>query len=203
MSAARRLLVFVLTSFACIHSHGLEIEVKRNSITVSGPIVEGDFERFRRAVDRFGPLRVELSGPGGLVLEAMRIGRLVRAKGIETTVLGYQDCSSACVLIYAGGLVRTAESTSRFGLHMSSGAFSDEMITAMAEIIDELGPESVPLIVSQFESGAGQSTLAQANYFLKMGVSLKVLELASAVNHLDIEYLSYHDAKNLNLVNSN
>ena len=90
MSAARRLLVFVLTSFACIHSHGLEIEVKRNSITVSGPIVEGDFERFRRAVDRFGPLRVELSGPGGLVLEAMRIGRLVRAKGMETKVLGYQ-----------------------------------------------------------------------------------------------------------------
>jgi ATP-dependent protease ClpP protease subunit len=49
---------------------------------------------------------LEISSPGGSVHAAMAIGRLVRKEGVEVGVDANSLCSSACVLILAGGVMR-------------------------------------------------------------------------------------------------
>ena len=94
-----------------------------------GPIVAGDFERFKAAL-RKAPAdlaTINLRSPGGNVLEALQIGRLIRSLYLDTGAplspeagpyakhncstdhasvrrKGMCLCASACFLIWAGGM---------------------------------------------------------------------------------------------------
>ena len=48
---------------------------------------------------------VGLGSPGGAVVEAIRAGYLIRARGLETTQIA--DCFSACPIVFLGGSRRT------------------------------------------------------------------------------------------------
>ena len=94
-----------------------------------GPIVAGDFERFkaalRKAPDDLATINLRL--PGGNVIEALQIGRLIRPLYLDTGAplspqagpyakhncssdhasvrqKGMCLCASACFLIWAGGM---------------------------------------------------------------------------------------------------
>ncbi|MEY9885567.1 ATP-dependent Clp protease proteolytic subunit [Bradyrhizobium sp. USDA 329] len=61
---------------------------------------------------------ITLNSPGGSVPAAMAIGRLARQHRMVALVPGGASCVSACVLIYAGAVVRNARSTGgRIGIH--------------------------------------------------------------------------------------
>src|SRR5262249_3418512 len=74
-------------------------------IVLTGSIVFGDDVAFAAAVGEGGVRTVVLGSDGGYVNEAMAIGRLIRGRGLDTSVPS--ACMSACVLIWAGGKTRT------------------------------------------------------------------------------------------------
>lgn len=60
---------------------------------------------------------VSLNSPGGSVEDAMAMARLLRDKGIGTTVADGALCASSCPLIMAGGEVRSAGAKAAVGVH--------------------------------------------------------------------------------------
>ena len=79
------------------------------------------FERFdelnQRSIDV-----VVFDSPGGLILEAMQLGRYLRERGIATLVPDEALCASACPLAYAGGVAREAGQKAWIGAPERSAA---------------------------------------------------------------------------------
>lgn len=90
-----------------------------SSVSISGPIVKGDYEKFVNAVfdDRTvtHPVRQVFlaDSPGGNINEALAIGRLAGALHLKGFVVG--DCYSACAFIALG--LKTRVFLGRIGLH--------------------------------------------------------------------------------------
>ena len=89
-------------------------------IYVTGEIQLGDDAVFRRIADRFPDAVVFLESPGGTVIPALEIGRLVRERGYRTAVLAGGTCASSCALIWLAGTPRYLESGGQVGFHASS-----------------------------------------------------------------------------------
>lgn len=87
-----------------------------NLITITGEIVHGDSQRFLELVQSSNGAAVELAGPGGLVSEALTIGREIRRRKIATMLPG-TECYSACGLIWIAGDRRYITPTAKLGLH--------------------------------------------------------------------------------------
>ena len=86
------------------------------AVVITGQIESGDAENveallseIKRADDGHQIRRLLIHSPGGLVGEAMKIGRLIRSNGVEVFLPRETSCISACVLILAGGVTRTIE----------------------------------------------------------------------------------------------
>lgn len=71
--------------------------------------------RIVKTAELFAPM-VVLDTPGGSVTEAMLIGQMIRRSNFMTGVFENAQCSSACVLILAAGVSRTA-SFGKVGIH--------------------------------------------------------------------------------------
>lgn len=86
-----------------------------------GAFQPGDAARFGAFLDRQAapPDRIAFHSPGGVVQEAMEIGRMIRARGIATLMRADETCASACPLAFAGGEVRTASREAWIGVHQS------------------------------------------------------------------------------------
>jgi hypothetical protein len=79
-----------------------------DSLYVTGPIEQGDNERFVAALDNSVKI-VSLTSEGGRVVEAMDIGRAIRRYALRTEVPAGFRCTSACALIWSGGTRRTVD----------------------------------------------------------------------------------------------
>ena len=116
---------FALSALAC---EAAEIGLSRQVIAgshpsisaaaavISGQIVDGDAQKVtalfadaKRTDDGHQILRLLINSPGGLVGESMKIGKLVRLNGVEVFIPPNSSCISACVLILAGGVIRTVD----------------------------------------------------------------------------------------------
>lgn len=86
-------------------------------MTVSGPIVEGDADAFWKIAPKTGKVLVVLSGPGGLIYEALKIGSQIRMRGWYTSVAVKQECYSSCALIWVSSDYRYFRSDSPVGFH--------------------------------------------------------------------------------------
>ena len=62
-------------------------------------------------------LWVTLNSPGGDVIEALRIGRLIRQKFMYTRVTSEAECASACVFVLQAGVLRVAAVGASVGVH--------------------------------------------------------------------------------------
>jgi hypothetical protein len=90
------------------------------SIVISGRIDLGDEAHFLSALSRLrrgGTIEVHLSSPGGSVLAAMKIADIVRRAGLTTQVPYRATCASACVLVFAAGVTRTADADATIAVH--------------------------------------------------------------------------------------
>lgn len=83
--------------------HDPEIQV----VTVAGKIERGDAQRvqqFLATLPKGRQIAVSLNSPGGLIDEALRMGRHFHANRIRTYVTGRgHECASACALAFLGG----------------------------------------------------------------------------------------------------
>ncbi|MBS7811327.1 hypothetical protein [Roseococcus pinisoli] len=95
----------------------------RNIIVISGPIMEETEAAFPLALAQAGarPL-VFLDSPGGIIQSGVAIGRLIRARGLQTVVPNRSICFSACGLIWLAGEERWLGEGARVGFHAASTA---------------------------------------------------------------------------------
>lgn len=90
-----------------------------HGITISGDIVPADEDRFRLISLRYDKAIVALDSPGGALVPALAIGRMINLRGYFTMVAKDEKCTSACALIWTAGKKRFLGSTSRLGFHAS------------------------------------------------------------------------------------
>jgi hypothetical protein len=75
------------------------------------PTLPGDFDRYT----------VRLDSPGGLLLEGMKLGNVIRDRAIETFISRGEECASACTLAFLGGTIPYTTLTG-IGRRMEFGA---------------------------------------------------------------------------------
>lgn len=81
-------------------------EVEGDILHVLGAIEEGFADRIVEALDSEPGIEiVALGSGGGLVREAIEAGLVIRRRGLSTTL--WNDCYSACPLVFLGGVDRT------------------------------------------------------------------------------------------------
>ena len=82
----------------------------------SGGITFGAAKEFERFLDAMGGVRlIHLNSLGGRILEAQRIGDLIRKRNLSTYVS--HQCMSACTIIFLSGRERLVTAQSRIGFH--------------------------------------------------------------------------------------
>lgn len=88
-------------------------------LTLHGGIEAGDARRldaFLAGLDAVPPLAA-MNSPGGDVDEALRIGRLLRERELDTLIPAGAACFSACPYALAGGVERRVSAQGSVGLH--------------------------------------------------------------------------------------
>lgn len=110
------------------------------SITLTGPIQEGDAGRLQSLLSEYSGLdmrdiSVELDSPGGSLVEGLALARILMSrKEIVSAQVGSSDrpdaiCASACVLAYLGADLRYLSQNGKIGVHQ----FRDPSGTVEAE----------------------------------------------------------------------
>lgn len=85
-----------------------------------GSIKPGESARLANAIQRVGPRLAEiwLYSPGGTSVEGIKMGRLIRKKGLATRIPKGAMCFSACSMVFLGGVLRTVDAGGYYGVHM-------------------------------------------------------------------------------------
>ncbi|HEV7252018.1 MAG TPA: hypothetical protein VGN97_02815 [Mesorhizobium sp.] len=140
-------------------------------------IVEGTFEfsddlgRFKAAVRDTNPTVIGFNSPGGNIIRAIELGRLIRLFGLHTHQVKTLECASACSLAFFGGITRTAE-PGAIGVHKSS--FSGDMPMNSDDAVSAVQAMTADIIA----------------YMVEMGVDPGILQLSLRYDADDIRYLS-------------
>jgi ATP-dependent protease ClpP protease subunit len=163
----------------------------RWTMYLDGIIDTGAAARLGRLLDRKQIARatVYFNSPGGHLVEAMELGRMIRQRGYDTSVGARSPdsylpragaCYSACPFAFAGGVRRSLEPGSTLGVHRARN--------------------QVPVP----DEGVFQGVVSDqaGDYLAEMGVSEQLLEFMAAVPHDAIRELTPKDAERLRLVNS-
>jgi hypothetical protein len=168
---------------------GREPTDRRWFIYLEGFIDNGASVRLERLLDReqIRSAVVYFDSPGGHVVEAMALGRLIRQRGYVTSVEarptdgvnGPGRCYSACPIAYAGGVHRSLATGSVLGVHRARN--------------------SVP--VPDEAAFQGVVTGQMRDYLAAMGVSPEFVTLMSEVPNDTIRDLTADEDVRLGLVN--
>ncbi len=150
-------------------------------LTLSGTIDEAMSAELRRKLQQvpgtISHLDVGLNSPGGMVGPAMEIGRLLRSRAalVHINAAEGHSCVSACVLIYAGGVVRGAQ-PKRIGIHrpyLEVGTHARTMAEIKA-VMDQM--------------------LAQIRaYLVEMNVDPRLADDMMRIPPEQVRYLTYED----------
>ena len=90
-------------------------------MTLSGPITSVDGAIFLKEVQKHSPRIVEIEGPGGDVLSAVRIGVIIHERYMWTHAIG--SCRSACAYIWIAGLHMLADEGVEIASHLPVAAY--------------------------------------------------------------------------------
>jgi len=122
--------VSLLLSGAEVAAQAAAIEVETNirnqisTVTVDGPLVADDADKFQEKTAGLFKAMVVLRSDGGNVISAIKIGESIRRKGFSTLVV--RDCTSACALVWLGGSQRFMAPGSQIGFHAAYNAQSGQ-----------------------------------------------------------------------------
>lgn len=144
---------------------------------------EDDLSKFRDLVAREHPTAVGFDSPGGNVVKAIELGRLIRSLDLSTLQVRQSECASACSLAFMGGVGRFAEPGS-IGVHKSS--FSNTEGVQVADAVSEIQ----------------QLTAEVIGYMSEMGVDPALLQLSLSYDSDDIRYLSGSEMSRYKLTTS-
>jgi hypothetical protein len=88
-------------------------------LMATGTITPGSSQAFAAEIGRRGDYvkTVVLNSPGGSVVDALAMGRLIRERKFATEVEAGRYCASSCPLVFAGGIERRAGDRATIGVH--------------------------------------------------------------------------------------
>jgi hypothetical protein len=170
---------------------GREASDERWLIYLEGYIDTGAATRFERVLDNehIRSAVVYFDSPGGHVIDAMALGRVLRKRRFETSVGARTAdaaspragrCYSACPIAYAGGVHGSLEPGSVLGVHRAENS---------VPVPDESSFQGVV---------AGQLR----GYLAEMGISRDLVTIMAAVPSNTIRELTTDEAVKLGLVNA-
>lgn len=120
-------LLFVYLGLASSVSHAMSFQVSelcdasgcKKVVVGSGPIARNSNEVFKSVSAGVEPgTQIILSGNGGDLLGALRLGELIRQSGLHTHVgPAKAECYSACVFAFMGGAFRSMHPQASLGFH--------------------------------------------------------------------------------------
>ncbi|TXI34594.1 MAG: hypothetical protein E6Q69_03605 [Aquipseudomonas alcaligenes] len=165
-----------------------------SGVLIEGPIVAGDFDKFEYMILNSEAEHVFLASPGGNLLEAMKIGELIRKMKLSVVapeenqevwsiMVRVRDpannvCASACFFIYAGGVNRSGEV---LGIHRPR--ITDDALRSAS--------------LDQAASGLASINEVASAYLRKMGIPYSVIDKMNSVNPEDMHWLSEEDFRSL------
>jgi hypothetical protein len=183
-----------------------ELKVYRGVLVFEGKIVAGDYNKLRTFLgtkSNFDKISggVFLASPGGSVIEALKIGHLIRALDLSTdapsgtppgrTKFGESVirpnnlvdprtnylCASACFFVYVAGIYRNLDSVGRLGVHRpvqsesNAKKFSDEQVFELTWRV--------------------RDTIK--NYLKEMNVPVKYVDLAYSVPPNELRWITQEE----------
>lgn len=95
-------------------AYAMDFYVSGNEIYAVGEIEDGDTNAFFSAAgyniksDVDNQIIMNLSSPGGSLMEGIRLGRELKRRGISANILSGQSCLSACAFAFLGGTLQYA-----------------------------------------------------------------------------------------------
>lgn len=173
-------------------------------LSLSGRIEAGDARRLERILARNAVLEARLHSPGGVMIEGLEMGKMLRAGGVATRVMSGRECASACFLTFLGGALRVVERTGRLGVHMHSAAMSPDYIAKLKRILvnRELSVDDrIRLIVLLNEKQSAIAAGMIAHYVVRMGVSIEVFDPLFTTHSLTMHRLNGAEMRRFNVVN--
>jgi hypothetical protein len=158
-------------------------------IYLDGPIDPGATSRIVNLVlqQKIARAVVYLNSPGGSLVTAMQVGRVLREHGFETRVgartldaarPGPGTCYSACPFVLAGGVSRGLEPGSTIGVHRAENR---------VRLLDE----------SHFQSVVEAQAV---DYLAGMGVGAELAVMMASIPHHQIRELTVDEARRLKLI---
>jgi hypothetical protein len=154
-------------------------------LMASGAITPGISQAFAAEIAKRGDYvkTVVLNSPGGSVVDALAMGRLIRERNISTEVEAGKYCASSCPLVFAGGVERRAGDKAAIGVHQVSALAT----TANAPPRDEMS--------------VAQNISARCQRYLRdMGIDLQVWVHAMETPPDKLFVFRPEELKSLNLV---
>jgi len=159
-------------------------------IYLDGPVDPGATSRVVSLIltERITRAIVYLNSPGGSLVTAMQLGRVLRenafdarvgARTTDATRAGAGTCHSACPFILAGGVQRSLETGSVIGLHRAGNRVPVRDEDAFQRVVET----------------------QVVDYLAEMGVRAEVARIMAAIAHDEIRDLTVDEALQLNLLN--
>ena len=159
-------------------------------LALTGTIDPGAADRVAAEITAHGEYikTVALDSPGGSVADALAIGKLIRDKGFNTSVVAGALCASSCPLAFAGGRERLATAQSAIGVHQIYAAAPAGSLTSQLTAAGNAMSEA-------------QTMTAQISRYLSaMGISPEVWLRALETPPDRLTYFSASDLTALKLV---
>jgi hypothetical protein len=159
--------------------------VSGGRLMATGTITPGSSQAFAAEVERRGDYvkTVVLNSPGGSVVDALAMGRLIRERKFATEVEAGKYCASSCPLMFAGGIERRAGDRAVIGVHQVAA------IKAAAK-----GPPRDEMSIVQTISARCE------RYLGEMGVDVRVWLHAMETPHDRLFVFKPDELKSLTLV---
>lgn len=174
-----------------------------NIIFASGTFERGDATRLEALLRQTPNTHVlAFRSPGGLSIEGLAVGRVIRRAGIATHLPANTQCASACTYAFLGGRVRTMEEGARYGVHIFSSSGNRGMLRRAEELIQREGTAAVAGLIRMIEEDSAQLAAQMAYYAIEMGVSLRLLEPNFRTAHNTIRWLTARELRDYNVVNA-
>ena len=118
-------IVVALTALLAANAaHAGNVVVKRQEtstspavVSVTGRIDNGDYAAFIAITQRMKRATIYFFSKGGMVVDAVLIGQMIREKRFSTAVADRGVCFSACALAWLGGVKRFLGNSAAVGFH--------------------------------------------------------------------------------------
>ena len=163
------LAILILTSPA----HAAEVKQDGFTVRLQGAIETGDTDRLYQTLRKSGivPTRVILDSKGGDVREAHRLARYIRVD-IKAVTEVQNECWSACILAFAGGIQRYAGPNADLRVHRAA-VNGEDSPEASSRIAGEYKVFGIPNYITKMMLDTPATTFARLSDMDLVGWALR------------------------------